>query len=170
MFLRFSASVECTLSLQIYRMIIGWFYNERFPFSCSLWLSYSHVLPAETCQSRKSRCGSRPIILYEEYQEPTQPGNDVVAPEKIVLEGQSVLWDEFPMPSAEVFSLTGEDAVVYNAITEVYNPKTYAETFIQPQMKLEISAFPPLIFTSRYLTKTEIRPTTGSSISMTFTI
>lgn len=69
--------------------------------------------------------------LTEEYQEPTQPGNDVVAPEKIVLEGQSVLWDEFPMPSAEVFSLTGEDAVVYNAITEVYNPKTYAETFIQ---------------------------------------
>lgn len=108
--------------------------------------------------------------LTEEYQEPTQPGNDVVAPEKIVLEGQSVLWDEFPMPSAEVFSLTGEDAVVYNAITEVYNPKTYAEHSFNPQMKLEISAFPPLIFTSRYLTKTEIRPTTGSSISMTFTI
>lgn len=69
--------------------------------------------------------------LTEEYQEPTQPEKDVAAPEKIVLEGQSVSWDEFPMPSAEVFSLTGEDAVVYNAITEVYNPKTYAETFIQ---------------------------------------
>lgn len=67
----------------------------------------------------------------EEYQEPTQPGNDVAAPDKIVLDGQSISWDEFPMPSAEVFSLTGEDAVVYNAITEVYNPKTYAETFSQ---------------------------------------
>lgn len=45
--------------------------------------------------------------LTEEYQEPTQPEKDVAAPEKIVLEGQSVSWDEFPMPSAEVFSLTG---------------------------------------------------------------
>lgn len=67
----------------------------------------------------------------EEYREPTQPEKDVAAPEKIVLDGQSISWDEFPMPSAEVFSLTGEDAVIYNAITEVYNPKTYAETFNQ---------------------------------------
>ena len=36
----------------------------------------------------------------EEYQEPTQPEKDVAAPEKIVLDGQSISWDEFPMPSA----------------------------------------------------------------------
>lgn len=88
-----------------------------------------------------SACGSRPVENEpvqglndnptEEYQEPTQPEKDVAAPEKIVLDGQSISWDEFPMPSAEVFSLTGEDAVIYNAITEVYNPMTYAETFNQ---------------------------------------
>lgn len=67
----------------------------------------------------------------EGYQETPQPENDVTAPEKIVLDGQRILWDDFPMPSAEVFSLTGEDAVIYNAIAAVYNPKTYASSFSQ---------------------------------------
>ena len=53
------------------------------------------------------------------------------APEKIVLDGTSVRWDDFPMPTAEAFGLTGEDAIIYNAIAQVYNPKVYADTFSQ---------------------------------------
>lgn len=51
--------------------------------------------------------------------------------EKIELDGTPVRWDEFPMPTAEVFGLTGEDAIIYNAIAQVYNPKVYADTFSQ---------------------------------------
>ena len=51
--------------------------------------------------------------------------------EKIVLDGTPVRWDEFPMPTAETFGLTGEDAIIYNAIAQVYNPKVYTDTFSQ---------------------------------------
>ena len=48
-----------------------------------------------------------------------------------MLDGTPVRWDEFPMPTAETFGLTGEDAIIYNAIAQVYNPKVYADTFSQ---------------------------------------
>ena len=41
---------------------------------------------------------------------------------KIPLNGTPVKWDQFPMPAAEAFGLTGEDAAIYNAIARVYNP------------------------------------------------
>jgi len=70
--------------------------------------------------------------------EQQQPQDDDVqsedstdAPGKIVLDGTPVRWDEFPMPTAETFGLTGEDAIIYNAIAQVYNPKVYADTFSQ---------------------------------------
>ena len=70
--------------------------------------------------------------------EQQQPQDDNVqsedstdAPGKIVLDGTPVRWDEFPMPTAETFGLTGEDAIIYNAIAQVYNPKVYADTFSQ---------------------------------------
>ena len=66
--------------------------------------------------------------------EQQQPQDDNVqsedstdAPGKIVLDGTPVRWDEFPMPTAETFGLTGEDAIIYNAIAQVYNPKVYEE-------------------------------------------
>ena len=70
--------------------------------------------------------------------EQQQPQDDDVqsedstdTPGKIVLDGTPVRWDEFPMPTAETFGLTGEDAIIYNAIAQVYNPKVYADTFSQ---------------------------------------
>lgn len=50
---------------------------------------------------------------------------------KILLNGTPVKWDQFPMPTAEAFGLTGEDTTIYNAIVQVYNPKTYSATFSQ---------------------------------------
>lgn len=72
----------------------------------------------------------------ETEQQQTQDDNvqseDSTDPqEKIVLDGTPVRWDEFPMPTAETFGLTGEDAIIYNAIAQVYNPKVYADTFSQ---------------------------------------
>lgn len=60
-----------------------------------------------------------------------EPEESPDVPEKIVLDGTPVGWDDFPMPTSEAFGLTGEDATIYNAIAQVYNPKTYAETFSQ---------------------------------------
>lgn len=78
----------------------------------------------------------------EAQQQTRQPENDAPAPEKIVLNGQRISWDDFPMPSAEVFALTGEDAAIYHAIAEVYHPKTYAATFSQSPVEVTDLSLP----------------------------
>lgn len=54
----------------------------------------------------------------------SQPsGSSEAGTGKIPLNGTPVKWDQFPMPAAEAFGLTGEDAAIYNAIARVYNPE-----------------------------------------------
>ncbi len=47
-------------------------------------------------------------------EEPTQPA-------KIRLNGEVIPWDQFPIPEAEVFGLTGEDASLYEAAVSQFN-------------------------------------------------
>ncbi len=49
--------------------------------------------------------------------------------QKIVLHGQDVTYDQFPIPTAEAFGLTGEDAALFDAVTEIYNAQTNAASF-----------------------------------------
>lgn len=88
-----------------------------------------------------SACGEdnqrteKPVVEETEQQQPqddnVQSKDNTDIPQKIVLNGDPVRWDEFPLPTAESFGLTGEDGIIYNAIAQVYNPKVYADTFSQ---------------------------------------
>lgn len=49
--------------------------------------------------------------------------------QKIALHGQDVTYDQFPIPAAEAFGLTGEDAILFDAVTEIYNAQTNAASF-----------------------------------------
>lgn len=97
-----------------------------------------------------SACGKddqRKDVSVDSETEQQQTQNDDVqsedssdVPEKIVLDGTPVRWDEFPMPTAEAFGLIGEDTIIYNAIAQVYNPKVYADTFSQsPEVVTDLS-------------------------------
>lgn len=80
---------------------------------------------------RNAGSGDSETEQQQPQDDDVQSEDSTDAPGKIVLDGTPVRWDEFPMPTAETFGLTGEDAIIYNAIAQVYNPKVYADTFSQ---------------------------------------
>lgn len=51
-------------------------------------------------------------------------------PEKIQLNGEAIPWNQFPIPEAEAFGLTGEDADLYSAAVSHFNRDTAPEYFV----------------------------------------
>ena len=54
---------------------------------------------------------------------PPESENDTIPspPQKIHLDGQAISYDRFPIPDAEAFALTGEDASLYQAAVSHFN-------------------------------------------------
>ena len=50
-------------------------------------------------------------------------------PAKIRLNGETIPWDQFPIPEAEAFGLTGEDASLYEAAVSQFNREKTPEYF-----------------------------------------
>ena len=50
-------------------------------------------------------------------------------PAKIRLNGETIPWDQFPIPEAEAFGLTGEDASLYEAAVSQFNRNETPEYF-----------------------------------------
>ena len=104
--------------------------NREIAFLLMLLLLFSCSACGKDDQ-RNEGSGDSETEQQQPQDDDVQSEDSTDAPGKIVLDGTPVRWDEFPMPTAETFGLTGEDAIIYNAIAQVYNPKVYADTFSQ---------------------------------------
>ena len=66
---------------------------------------------------------------------PVEPSAETAAdegtaqPAKIRLNGEVMSWDQFPIPAAEAFGLTGEDASLYEAAVSQFNRNETPEYF-----------------------------------------
>ena len=66
---------------------------------------------------------------------PVEPSAETAAdegtaqPAKIRLNGEVMSWDQFPIPAAEAFGLTGEDASLYEAAVSQFNREKTPEYF-----------------------------------------
>lgn len=63
-----------------------------------------------------------------------------VPPEKIMLDGQPVTYDKFPVPTADTFSISEEYADLYNAAVSLYNNQTNAASFSEGNTDLVMVA------------------------------
>ena len=59
----------------------------------------------------------------------TAADEGTVQPAKIRLNGEVMSWDQFPIPAAEAFGLTGEDASLYEAAVRQFNREKTPEYF-----------------------------------------
>ena len=86
--------------------------------------------PTASHQQEQPEEGSE-IAPNKDTPKTTPSQNEPTVPEKIVLKGQNITWDKFPFPTPETYLLTEDDATLYRAAVEIYNPKTYGATFSQ---------------------------------------
>lgn len=75
--------------------------------------------------------------------------DSITPPQKILLNGQMVAYDEFPIPTADTFSLTGGDAQVYEAAVSIFNRKDCPEYFSEGSSDLIL---PMLVQYGKYQT------------------
>ena len=85
-------------------------------------------------------CGKSPFQSNDTPDnQDKQPSEEIQAPDSektetddwILLTGEDVMWDAFPIPTADVFDLEGANADIFNAIIQIYSNQTYAETYSQ---------------------------------------
>lgn len=85
-------------------------------------------------------CGSRNPLPGEPFvsdgtAEPNVPENPpededgLSQPEKIPLDGQTVSYNQFPIPEAAAYGLTGEEAQLYEAAVSLFNRESCPEYF-----------------------------------------
>lgn len=70
-----------------------------------------------------------PAETPEESPAETAADEGTAQPAKIRLNGEVIPWDQFPIPEAEAFCLTGEDASLYEAAVSQFNREKTPEYF-----------------------------------------
>ena len=78
--------------------------------------------PAETPEES-------PVETPVEPPAETAADEGTAQPAKIRLNGEVIPWAQFPIPEAEAFGLTGEDASLYEAAVSQFNHEKTAEYF-----------------------------------------
>lgn len=78
--------------------------------------------PAETPEES-------PVETPVEPPAETAADEGTAQPAKIRLNGEAMSWDQFPIPEAEAFGLTGEDASLYEAAISQFNREKTPEYF-----------------------------------------
>lgn len=90
------------------------------------------IVPAGCSHTPEKDPGSTPNSTEESspneqaQEQNTEDGDSQQGTKKIVLDGQPVTYDEFPLPTAETFNISEEYAALYEAAVSEYNNSTFA--------------------------------------------
>ena len=85
--------------------------------------------PSNTTVPEASETPDVPSPSENEPPAQNEADGSTVLPQKIVLNGQTIEYDEFPIPTADTFSLTGDDAALYAAAVSIFNRQDCPEYF-----------------------------------------
>lgn len=136
-----------------YEKIISIFISAILILSCAACGSKDQETPPPTLSNTTApEAPETPDVSSPNTSEPPVQNetDDSPAPsQKIVLNGQAVAYDEFPIPTADTFSLTGDDARLYKAAVGVFNWQDCPEYFSEGDSDLIL---PMLVQYGKYQT------------------
>ena len=96
---------------------------------CLLLTACGADAPAVPADPSEEPTVETPAETPEESPAETAADEGTAQPAKIRLNGEVIPWDQFPIPEAEAFCLTGEDASLYEAAVSQFNREKTPEYF-----------------------------------------
>ena len=85
--------------------------------------------PSDTAAPETPETSDTTSPSENEPPAPNEADGSTAPPQKITLNGQTIAYDEFPIPTADAFSLTGDDAMLYAAAVGIFNRQDCPEYF-----------------------------------------